>query len=110
MRRPALRMSFFAAALLAAAATGAVPAAAQTYPDEDVYSDALPEQHEIERSADALHRVLDALMDVRIGPLVEAVDPDARHGRYRRDETLGDMARRDDPYVDERLHRSVDGV
>ncbi len=108
-----MRLSFFAAALFAGLVATATPSAAQTYsdrayPDEDVYRETLPQQEEIERSAGAMHRVLDALMDVRIGPLVEAVDPGARHGR--RDETLGDMARRDDPYFEERMHRSVEGV
>jgi hypothetical protein len=104
-----MRLSSIAAAL-SGTLLAAAPAAAQPYPDEDVYREALPQQHEIERSADAMHRVLDALMQVRVGPLLEAADPEARHDRHRRHETLGDMARRDDPYFDERLHRSVEGV
>lgn len=83
------------------------PVLAQSYPDAEAYSNAVPPQEEIDRTALQLHRVLDALMDVRVGPIVEAVDPEAAHDPYRRNETLGDMAARDDPYYRERMHDSI---
>jgi len=67
----------------------------------------LPPPAEIARSGDQLHRVLDALMDIRVGPLVDAIDPAARYNPYR-PETLGDVASRDDPYARDRLHYEVD--
>lgn len=87
----------------------AFPAAAlaQPYPDGNAYRDAIPPQEKIDRTAHQLHRVLDALMDVRVGPIVEAIDPEAAYDPYRRDETLGDMAARDDPYYRERMHDSI---
>jgi hypothetical protein len=67
----------------------------------------LPAPGEIARTGDTLHRVLDALMDIRVGPLVDAIDPAARYNPYR-PETLGDVASRDDPYARDRLHYEVD--
>jgi hypothetical protein len=43
---------------------------------------------------------------VRIGPVVDAVDPRARYDPYR-PETVGDLAARDDPYARQRLHAEV---
>jgi hypothetical protein len=88
----------------------AAPVAAAPYSDEDDDRRALPPQEELERGADKLHRVLDALMDIRVGPLVDAVDPEGARDRYRRDETLGEMAARDDPYYRERMHDSIEGA
>lgn len=67
----------------------------------------LPPPGEIARTGDTLHRVLDAMMDIRVGPLVDALDPAARYDPYR-PETLGDVASRDDPYARDRLHYEVD--
>jgi hypothetical protein len=66
----------------------------------------LPPAAELARARDTLDRVLDAFMDVRIGPVVDAVDPRARFDPYR-PETVGDLASRDDPYARERLHAEV---
>jgi hypothetical protein len=68
-------------------------------------SDSLPSRDTIERAGTAVERMLRALMQIDIAPLADAVDP----GRPRagRRETIGDLARRDDPYFDERLQRSV---
>jgi hypothetical protein len=88
----------------------AAPAVAAPHSEDDAYRRALPPHEELERGADKLHRVMDALMDVRVGPLVDAVDPEGARDRYRRDETLGEMAARDDPYYRERMHDSIEGA
>jgi hypothetical protein len=87
----------------------AAPAAAQP-PRPDPRDEALvrriPPPEQIERMGDAIARVTDALMDIDIGPIVDAIDPAAR--RYRRGpETLGDLATRGDPYARERIRDEV---
>jgi hypothetical protein len=99
-----MRKPMFAASLLALAA----PAAAQPYPDprDDEIVRELPPPGEIEAMGDALGDVADAVMDVDVGPVLDAVDPLGRH-RHRRDRTLGDIASRDDPYARERIRDSI---
>lgn len=102
-----MRHSMIALALLGVA----TPAAAQPHSDsDDILAETLPPQEEIDRTANRLHRVLDVLMDVQVGPIVEAIDPDAARDPYRRGQTLGEMAARDDPYYRERMHDSVGAV
>lgn len=87
----------------------AAPAAAQSVPpemDEDIVR-AIPSPHEVERTARVLERVADAVLDVPVGGVVEAIDPTRR---VRPDETLGDLARRDDPYARERIRDSIGGL
>jgi hypothetical protein len=108
LRRPALRKLIIAASLLALAA----PVAAQPYPDpadEDATRN-LPPPEEIEEVGDTLGRVADSVMDVDVGPVVDAVDPGRRYDRYRRRETIGDIASRDDPYARERIRDSIDAA
>ena len=87
----------------------AAPAAAQTLPpgtdDEIVRS--LPSPQAVEEAGRAVERVADAVLDVPVGGVVEAIDPGRR---VRRDETLGDLARRDDPYARERIRDSIGGL
>jgi serine/threonine protein kinase HipA of HipAB toxin-antitoxin module len=87
------------------AAVSATAAAAQP-PRDAPPPRRLPAPAEIARAGNALDRVLDALMDVRIGPVVDAIDPGARYDRYR-PETVGDLASRDDPWARQRLHAEV---
>ena len=68
--------------------------------DSDIVRD-LPHPEEIEALGDTVARVADAIMDVPVGPIADAVDPH-RRGRHR-NETLGDVASRDDPYARERI-------
>ncbi|HEX8381358.1 MAG TPA: hypothetical protein VF619_12515 [Allosphingosinicella sp.] len=69
----------------------------------------LPPPQEVERMGDALGRATEALMDVDIGPVVDALDP--HHRRYRRGpETLGDLAGRRDPYARERIRGEIGAV
>lgn len=69
----------------------------------------LPPPQEIERIGDSLGAATDALMDVDVGPIADALDPYHRH--YRRGpETLGDLAGRRDPYARERIRGEIGAV
>ncbi|HEX8585368.1 MAG TPA: hypothetical protein VF680_13290 [Allosphingosinicella sp.] len=98
-----MRKLIIATSILACAA----PVAAQSYPDrgDDDIVRALPHPGEVEELGDTVGRVADAIMDVPVGPIADAVDP-YRRGRHR-DETLGDIARRDDPYARERMRDEI---
>jgi hypothetical protein len=93
----------------------AAPAAAQDVSavDKDVVR-AVPSPGQIEDTADAVHRVVGAVLDMPIGPLVDAIDAadpaGRRYRRHPRERTVGEMARRDDPYFEERLHDSIEGA
>ena len=99
-----MRKFLIAACALAIAA----PAAAQppVYEDDDLV-EALPDRREIARTGEVLDRVLGAMLNMPIGPIVTAVDPHGR-GRYRSTDTLRDLS--DDPYVEERLRDSIRGT
>jgi hypothetical protein len=94
-----LRKLIIAASALAIAAH----AAAQPRPDprDEEIVRALPDRHEVERIGETMERVTDALMDVDVGPIVDAVEG-RRHSRHHR-ETLGDIATHGDPYARERI-------
>lgn len=99
----------FIIALTALAA--AAPAVAQPHydPRDDGVVRRLPPPQDVERIGDSLGRATDALMDVDIGPVVDALDP--YHRRYRRGpETLGDLAARRDPYARERIRGEIGAV
>jgi hypothetical protein len=105
-----LRKLILAASLLAIAA----PAAAQPRhdprydPRDEELLRHVPSAYEVDRAGRMLARVTDALMDIDIGPVADAVDPARRYDRrYRGPETLGDLASRDDPYARERLHDEI---
>ncbi len=102
-----MRKLIIAMTALAAAA----PAFAQPHydpRDEDIVR-RLPPPHEVERIGDSLGRATDALMDVDIGPVVDALDP--YHRRYRRGpQTIGDLAGRRDPYARERIRGQIGAV
>jgi hypothetical protein len=102
-----LRKLIIAATLIAPLALAAAPAAAQSGPDprDEAIVRALPDRHEVERLGDTLGRVAEALMDVDVGPIVDAARGRAHSPRHR--ETLGDLATRDDPYARERIRDQV---
>jgi hypothetical protein len=102
-----MRKLIIAASALAPVLLAAAPAAAQPYPDprDEEIVRALPDPRQIEELGDTLGRVAEALMDVPIGPIADAIDP-YRRGRHR-DETLGDVASRGDPYARERIRDQV---
>jgi hypothetical protein len=93
--------------ILIAALTAAVPAIAPAATPDDEIAAALPSQREIEAAGSALGRLAELLLDVRIGPLEEAIDPERRADPRRRDETLRDRIRRDDPDFEQRMHGSI---
>ena len=102
--------------IAAAAAAFAAPAFAAPDPVSDEELDreivrAIPPPEEVERMAPVMDRVVGAVLDVDIGPIVDAVDPHGRHRRYdRRERTIGDLASRDDPQFEERVRSSIYGV
>jgi hypothetical protein len=84
--------------LIAIAATAfvAVPAAAQP-----------PRMSEkIQDYAPAIDRAADAMLNLDVGPIMDAVDPYGRHHRH----TLRDMARRNDPDFERRMHATIYGT
>ena len=101
--------------ILAAAAALAAPAAAQAPVfddslDRDI-AEAIPGPEEIEALAPAMDVMVGALLDVEVGPLLDAADPLRRrydHGAPGR--TLGEIARRDDPHFEERMRSSIYGT
>ena len=102
-----MRKLITAASMLAPALVWAAPAAAQPYPDprDERIVRALPHPGEIEALGETMERVTDAIMDVDVGPVVDAVEG-RRHSRGHR-ETLGDIASRDDPYARERVRDEI---
>lgn len=91
----------------------AAPAAAQPRHHDrrsDEIARTLPSPREIDRMGYAVERFADALMDIDVRPFADAVDPGRRYdGRYG-PRTLGDLARRDDPYARERMHDEIAGT
>ena len=100
---------------VAAAFTLAGPASAQRVFTPEAEEDlvrAIPPAAEVEAVAATMDRVLGAVLDMPIGPLVDAIDaadPEGRRDRrrYPSDATVGDMASRDDPHFEERLRDSL---
>ncbi|HYE29404.1 MAG TPA: hypothetical protein VD887_13475 [Allosphingosinicella sp.] len=96
-----------------AALAAAGPAAAHPHDDADRdIARAIPHPAEVEAAGEAVDRVVGALLDVPIGPLVDAIDAadprGARHRRpHRRDETLGDLAADGDPTFEARLRHDI---
>jgi hypothetical protein len=84
------------------AALAAAPSAAQTRTDQ------VRGAHEvIDRTAPAIDRATGAMLDLDVGPLLDAADPYGPRGRHR---TLRDIAGRDDPYFERRLRASIYGT
>lgn len=103
-----MRKLIIAMTALAAAA----PAFAQPHydPRDDDIVRRLPPPQEVERIGDSLGAAADALMDVDVGPVADALDPYHRRYRHGRRETLGDLAGRRDPYARERMRAEIGAV
>jgi hypothetical protein len=97
-------------AMTALAASAPAFAQPQYDPRDDEILRRLPPPQEVERIGDALGRATDALMDVDVGPVADALDPYHRRYRHGRRETLGDMAYRRDPYARERMRGEIGAV
>lgn len=98
--------------ILAAAIACVLPAAASaqsspSFPEEldDEIVSSLPHPYDVEEAGDRLGNAVGAILDVPIGGVVQAIDPSAR-----RDETLGDIAGRDDPDFEARVGDEVRGM
>lgn len=85
------------------------PAAAHPADDEDS-ARPLPSSRDIAAMAPVLDRMMGALLDVDVGPVVDAVDPYARHPGYGRPgRSLGALGRSRDPYFDRRWRDALYG-
>jgi hypothetical protein len=71
------------------------------------------DQREVAEVAQSMDRLVGAVMDLPIGGIMAAVDPEGRN-QYRRNETVRDMATRDDPEAEARIrggiHASTVGI
>ena len=100
---------------LAASAALAAPASAHD-PLHDPAADArlvesLPSSADVEAIAPVLDRSVDAMLELDVGPLMDAVDPYGHHPGYRRPgRTLRNLGRRDDPYFDRRIRSQIYGT
>lgn len=99
---------------LAASAAIAVPAAAQgpvPGPEADAtIVESLPSSEDVEAIAPAIDRSVGAMLDLDVGPLMDAADPYARRPGYGRPgRTLRRMGRARDPYFEQRLRGSIYG-
>jgi hypothetical protein len=105
-----LRHLILTASIPAVALLLAGPAAAQPpgrYAPPAPAAHRLPPPDVAERMGDRIGRVADALMDIDLAPLAEAIEP----GASRRGPTsLGDLATRRDPYARERMHRDIEAT
>ena len=93
------------------------PAAAQPDLERDRDEDirrAIPPAEQIEVVGETIDRTLGAVLDIPIGPLVDAIDAadpaGRRHRRYGRYDRIRDVAGLDDPYFEERLRDQIHGV
>ena len=101
-----MRLFILAAASAAALAAPAHAQSSSSFPqeaDREIVR-SLPAPHEVEEMADVAGRAAEALLDVPIGGVVNAIDPSRR---VRRDETVEEVVGRDDPYLRERIRDSV---
>lgn len=97
-------MSRLLVAFAATAVAFAAPAAAQG-PGHD-----LPSSADIAGFAPVIDRMVGALMNLDVGPVMDAADPLARHPGYGvPGRTLGAMGRARDPYFDRRVRGAIYG-
>lgn len=91
-----MRKLILAATLLAAAAPLAAQPARHAPP--------VPPPGAVRALGDRVAGTADALMDVDVGPVIDAIDPRGPRGPR----TLGDIATHGDPYARGRIHRDID--
>ena len=84
--------------LIALAATVFIAAPAVAQPQRP--------SEKIQDYAPVIDRSADAMLNLDIGPILDAVDPYRPHHRR----TLRDMARRDDPDFERRMHATIYGT
>jgi hypothetical protein len=104
-----MRKLIFATAFAIALPAVASAQPSPTFPEEmdaDIV-ESLPHPYDVEEAGDRLGQAVGAILDVPIGGVVQAIDPAAR---ARRDDTLGDVAGRDDPDFEARIEDDVRGM
>ena len=103
-----MRKLILAASALAFAASAA-NAQSSTFPeqmDEDI-AQSLPHPFEIEEAGDRMQGAVGAILDMPIGGVVRAIDPTAD---VRRDDSIADVAGRDDPDFEGRVQDDLRGL
>ncbi len=104
-----MRKLILAASALAFAASAANAQSSPSFPEEmdaDIAS-SLPHPFEIEEAGDRLGGAVGAILDMPIGGVVRAIDPTAD---VRRDDSIADVAGRDDPYFENRVRDDMRGL
>jgi hypothetical protein len=104
-----MRNLVIAASAIAFAASAAQAQSSPTFPeemDEEIVRN-LPPPEAVEDMAHGVGRAAEAILDVPIGRVVNAIDPTKR---VHPNETIGGLAGRDDPYARERIRGSIGGL
>lgn len=98
---------FTAVALLVAAPALAQPAYEDDRdpPRDEIAIDAA----DVARMGRAMERMVGALMDLPVGGIAAAIDPLGRGGVHP-DDTVRDLAERDDPYAEQRIRAGIRGT
>ncbi|MGF1549685.1 MAG: hypothetical protein ACFBQW_04035 [Sphingomonadaceae bacterium] len=96
------------AAILALAAPAAVAAQPAAPPVEE----AIPDAAELDRMEEIARRLFDIVLDLEMGPLLDAVDPEGGegHDEAEGDMTVRDIARRDDPDFEAKADAALDAL
>jgi hypothetical protein len=104
-----MRKLILAASAIAFAASAAQAQSSPTFPEEmdDDIVRSLPPPEVVEDMAHGVGRAAEAILDVPIGRVVNAIDPTKR---VHPNETIGGLAGRDDPYARERIRDSIGGL
>ena len=105
-----MRKLFLAASLLALAAPAVLNAqSSSSFPEEmdAEIANSLPHPFEVEEAGDRLGGAVDAILDMPIGGVVRAIDPTAD---VRRDDSIADVAGRDDPNFEGRVQDDLRGL
>lgn len=106
MRRFLIASAALAAAAPALAAQPAAPPVLPADPRDAEIRAAMPDPAEMKAMGEAAARAVDAMMEVPIGPLREAVEGRKLSARER-SETIGDRAVRDDPHFRDRMNAGI---
>jgi hypothetical protein len=104
-----VRNLILAASAIAFSASAGQAQQSRAFPPEmdDEIVRNLPPPEAVEDMAHSVGRAADAVLDVPIGRVVRAIDPTQR---VHPNETIGDLAHRDDPYARERMQDSIGGL
>jgi hypothetical protein len=105
MRKFILAAAAIACTIPAVASAQSSPAFPQEM-DEDL-ARSLPHPYDVEAAGDRLGQAVGAIVNVPIGDVVRAIDPTAP---VRRDDTIADVAGRDDPGFEGRIEDEVRGL